>query len=77
VDGTDILAKKIFNGKTFAVSKNPRKSQKFFPLNDLTYTVYVEIPIITNEWKSIHPSMSNVTITLYGVCSLTTLKHVD
>jgi len=30
----------IFNGKTFRVSKNLQKLQKFFPLNDLMYTVY-------------------------------------
>jgi len=36
VSGQHRYSRKIFNGKTFAVSKN---LQKFSPLNDLTYTV--------------------------------------
>jgi len=39
VGGAD-YSEKIFNGKTFTVSKNPREPQKFSPSNDLTYTVF-------------------------------------
>jgi len=37
VSGQRWYSRKIFNGKTFAVSKNSQKPRKFSPLNDLTY----------------------------------------
>jgi len=36
------MKQKIFNGKTFVVSKNPRKPQKFSPSNDLMYMVVLD-----------------------------------
>jgi len=39
VSGQCQYSRKIFNGKTFAVNKNPQKPQKFSPSNDLMYTV--------------------------------------
>jgi len=40
VSGWHQYSRKIFNGKTFMVSKNPWKLQKFSPSNNLTYTVF-------------------------------------
>jgi len=35
------MKQKIFNGKTFMISKSLQKLQKFSPSNDLTYMVYI------------------------------------
>jgi len=43
VSGQHRYSRKIFNGKTFAVSKNLQKPWKFSPSNDLTYMVYSQI----------------------------------
>jgi len=46
VSGQHRYSRKIFNCKTFMVSKNPLKPQKFSPSNDLTY-VYSIVKLIT------------------------------
>jgi len=43
VSGQHRYLRKIFNGKTFEVSKNPQKLRKFSPLNDLACMVYPNI----------------------------------
>jgi len=45
VSGQHQFSGKIYNGKTFAVSKNLQKLQKFSPLNDLTYMVEYDLTI--------------------------------
>jgi len=43
VSGWCRYSRKNFNGKTFAVSKNPQKPGRFSPSNDLMYKIYTYV----------------------------------
>ena len=62
VSGRRRYSRKIFNDKTFVVSKNPWKLQKFSPSNDLTYMVCVYVWSLVEKLSKIVGNSASSTL---------------